>query len=172
MDPALVTRWVREDGTPLSRAVPTGERPCARSLLPRRRSADGLRMPAAPQPFSAIIDEIDEQTLFIRVEGDANESDLDQFFEIVQPLLEERAPARVLIDAARLRDSTLGFRFKLAVRMRANKPLIDRSAIFGLPRRQESVLRVLLRLSGRSNVRTFMWRHEAEVWLTSGDLGR
>ena len=115
-----------------------------------------------------MIDEIDERTLFIRVDGDADESDLDPFFQVVQPLLEERAPARVLIDAVRLGDSTLGFRLKLAMRMRANKPLIERSAIFGLPRRQHEMLRLLLRASWDANVRTFMWRHEAMSWLDSG----
>jgi hypothetical protein len=114
---------------------------------------------------SATIQELDERTLFLTVGGDAQEEDIDDFFDVFQPLVEERAPTRVLVDASRLGETTLRLRWRILQRVRANKPLIERSAIYGLSERLESLLWVVFTLSGRSNIRTFLWRHEAEAWL-------
>ena len=114
---------------------------------------------------SASIQELDKNTLLVVVGGDAREEDVDAFFETFQPLVEERAPARVLVDASRLGGTTLRLRWVLVRRLRANKLFVERSAIFGLSSRLETLLWIVFSLSGRSNIRTFMWRHEAEAWL-------
>jgi hypothetical protein len=119
---------------------------------------------------SASIREVDEHTLFVTVGGDAREEDIEPFFEIFQPLLEELTPVRVLVDATYLRDTTLAVRWGILKRIRANKPFIERSAIFGLTPRLEALLWIVFTLSGRSNIRTFLWRHEAEAWLRADPI--
>ncbi len=114
---------------------------------------------------SASIQEIDKNILFVVAGGDAREEDVDLFFETFQPLVEERTPARVLVDATRLGGTTLKLRWELVKRLRASKPFIERSAVFGLSPRLDTLLWIVFTLSRRSNIRTFMWRHEAEAWL-------
>jgi hypothetical protein len=125
-----------------------------------RPAVDGLY-----EHCSASIQELDENTLFVAVGGDAREEDVEPFFEIFQPLVMERNPVRVLVDASLLGETTLKLRWLLLGHLRANKPFIERSAIFGLSSRLETLLWIVFSLSGRSNIRTFMWRHEAEAWL-------
>ncbi len=114
---------------------------------------------------SAMIQELDERTLFLCVGGDAREEDVEPFFEVFQPLVEERTPALILVDATQLKDTTLKLRWEILKRIRANKPFIERSAIFGLSERLETLLWIVFSLSRRTNIRTFLWRHEAETWL-------
>jgi hypothetical protein len=114
---------------------------------------------------SASIRELDDHTIAVTVGGDAREEDVEPFFEIFQPLMEELAPVRVLVDGTYLRETTLRVRWEILKRLRANKPFIERSAIFGLTPRLETLLWIVFGLSGRSNIRTFLWRHEAKAWL-------
>lgn len=122
-------------------------------------------MDALYEHCSASIRELDERTLFVVVGEDAREEDVAPFFETFQPLLEERRPARVLVDASRIAETPLKLRWALLKRGFAHKPLIERSAIFGLPSKLETLLWVFLSLRRGSTVRTFLWRHEAEAWL-------
>jgi hypothetical protein len=125
---------------------------------------------ALHEHYSVSIQELDNGVLFLIVSGEVREEDIDPFFETFQPMLEERTPARILVDGSQLGETGRRVRWELVKRMRANKPLIDRTAIFGLPPRLETVLWILFSLSGRSNIRTFLWRHEAEAWLAGKPL--
>jgi hypothetical protein len=116
-----------------------------------------------------LIEEIAEGTLFVALAGDAKDPDFDEFFQKFQPLLEARAPAKVLIDATHLGASSLSLRWKLAMTMKQNRPYIRRSAVFGLSERLLTVVRIILRASGRNNVKSFAERSEAESWLVEGD---
>jgi hypothetical protein len=114
---------------------------------------------------SATIEELDERTLYLTIGGDAREEDIDELFDVFQPLVEERTPTRILVDASRLSETTLRVRWEVLKRLRGNKPFVERSAIFGLSERLEALLQIVLKLSGRTNIQTYMWRHEAEAWL-------
>ena len=127
-------------------------------------------MEALHDNYTVSIQELDDAVLFLTVGGAVREEDIDPFFETFQPLLEERTPARILVDASQLGETDKRVRWQLVKRMRANKPLIERTAIFGLSPRLETVLWILFSLSGRSNIRTFLWRHEAEAWLADKPL--
>ena len=70
--------------------------------------------------------------------------------------------------AGGLGKSSLNLRWKLAMRMKQNRGLIRRSAVFGLSERLTTVVRIILRASGRTNVRIFDTRDAAEKWLLDG----
>ena len=112
------------------------------------------------------IEAVGESTLFVSLRGDAKDSDLDRVFGVFQPALIERAPADVLIDATSVGDSSLSVRWKLAMRMKSNRPYIRRTAIYGVSAGCEAALRILLRAAGRDNIRIFASREEAEAWLS------
>ncbi len=151
---------MQPDPSPLSVEIPAGSGFGPTPVRPIRPAVEGLY-----EHCSASIRELDENTLFVIVGGDAREEDVDPFFETFQPLVVERNPARVLVDASRLGETTLKLRWRLLKHLRANKPFVERSAIFGLSPRLETLFWIVFSLSGRSNIRTFMWRHEAEAWL-------
>jgi hypothetical protein len=115
-----------------------------------------------------LIEETGEGSLFVKLAGDAKDPDFDEFFEKFQFLLEERAPATVLIDATSLGESSLSLRWKLAMRMKKNREFILRSAVFGLSDRISTVVRIILRASGRTNVKIFETRGDAESWVLDG----
>ena len=114
------------------------------------------------------IEETADGILLVNLAGDAKDPDFDEFFGKFQHLLEERAPATVSIDAGALGESSLNLRWKLAMRMKQNRGLIHRSAVFGLSERLTTVVRIILRASGRTNVRIFDTRDAAEKWLLDG----
>jgi hypothetical protein len=49
-----------------------------------------------------------------------------------------------------------------------SKSFIERTAIYGLSPKLEVLLWIVFSLSRRSNIRTFLWRHEAERWALEG----
>ena len=151
---------MQPDPSPLSLEIPAGSGFGPTPVRPIRPAVEGLY-----DHCSASIREIDENTLFVIVGDDAREEDVDPFFETFQPLVEQRSPARVLVDATRLGRTTLRLRWELVRQLRTTRPLIERSAIFGLSSKLETLLWILFTVSRRSNVRTFLWRHEAEAWL-------
>lgn len=90
--------------------------------------------------------------LVFRLVGEGDDSVLDDAFGSIQPLLEERAPVRVIIDARGFADLSMSARWKLAMRMKDNRPLIGHTFIFGLSDTMRVVARVIIRASGRTNV--------------------
>jgi len=116
------------------------------------------------------IRELADDVLLLTVGEETREEDLDAFFAALRPLLEARAPARVLVDASRFSGTPLRLRWQMWRRMRAERAWIGRTAVFGLSDRLETLLWVLPVPGRRRNVRTFLWRHEAEEWLADPSL--
>ena len=114
---------------------------------------------------SATIAELDEQTLYLAVGGDVREEDLEPFFDTFEPLVSERGPVRILVDATYLGETALSLRWQIMKRMSGLRSVVDRMAIFGLSPRLEILLWLAFTLRGREDVRTFLWRHEAESWV-------
>jgi hypothetical protein len=116
---------------------------------------------------SGKISQLDDQTLYLSVGGDVREGDLEPFFEALEPLVEKRSPARILIDATYLSETPLPLRWQILKRMRGLGSWVERMAIFGLSPRLEILLWILFTISRREDIRTFLWRHEAESWVES-----
>ena len=111
------------------------------------------------------IEELPSGILVTTVWGDGTRDDLEELFGAYQPLLESHAPVRTLTDVSQLGDVSWGARWTFAERMKQNRRLIWKSAVIGLSPRLEVVLRVVLRVSGRTDLRTFDSREAAEAWL-------
>ena len=77
----------------------------------------------------------------------------------------EGESGRLELDARGLGDLSLADRWKLSSRMRDNRRFIARSAVFGLGTAQRFMLKVILRASGRDDLRAFERRDDAETWL-------
>ncbi len=101
----------------------------------------------------------------VALQGDIEDADVDEFFDQFQPVMEELAPLRFLIDASGLGESSLSARWKLANRMKSNRRLIERSAVIGVSSQIQVVFRVILRASGRNNVKVCNSRAEALDYL-------
>jgi hypothetical protein len=114
---------------------------------------------------SASIQELDDQTLYLAVGGDVREEDLEPFFETFEPLVNARGPVRILVDATYLGETSLPLRWQILKRMRGLQNAVERMAIFGLSPKLEMLLWILFTLRRREDVRTFLWRHEAESWV-------
>lgn len=120
------------------------------------------------QHASGSIAALDAQTLFLSVGDDLREEDVDPFFEVLSPLVEERRPARMVVDATCLAATTLRLRWQILKRARRLRSRVERTAIYGLPPKLETLLWIVLALVRRRDVRTFLWRHEAEGWVLQG----
>jgi hypothetical protein len=114
---------------------------------------------------SASISELDDQTLFLAVGGDVREEDVEPFFEALREITQARRPARILVDATYFGETSLRLRWRIARRLRDIRGLVERTAIYGLPPKLEALLWLVFTLAGRSDVRTFLWRHEAQSWV-------
>ena len=113
------------------------------------------------------IEELPSGILVTTVWGEGTRDDLNALFDAYQPLLEAHAPVRTLTDVSGLGDVSWSARWAFAERMKENRRLIDKSAVIGLSPRLEVVLRVVLRVSRRTDLRTFDTRAAAEAWLLS-----
>jgi hypothetical protein len=89
----------------------------------------------------------------------------DAILDAIQPHLEAHAPARYLVDVSNVRDLSLSERWRLAERMKENRQFIHRTAVLGVNSFLRFPVQVILRVSGRDNVRLFSERPSAERWL-------
>lgn len=94
-----------------------------------------------------------------------SERDSDDVLDAIQPHLEANAPVRYLVDVTDVKELSLAERWRLAGRMKENRPLIKRSAVLGVRPVLRFPVQVILRVSGRDNVRLFADQREAEEWL-------
>ncbi len=101
---------------------------------------------------------------------DAPGAGVDEVLDAIQPHLEAHAPVRYLIDASDAPDPSLPERWKLSRRMAANRHLIEKSAVVGLAGPRLFIFNVLVRASGRRNLRAFADAETAGRWLR-GELG-
>ena len=109
---------------------------------------------------------MDSGVFFMRARA-SGASGLEEVLAMMQPHLEEHAPVLFLNDFSGVADLSLADRWKIASRMKDNRQFIRRSAMFGLAGPMHFAARVVLRASGRKDVRVFDSRQEAEAWLLS-----
>ena len=128
-------------------------------------SADAGCVDCLYEHSSASVLELNERTLLVRVGGDVRAEDIAPFFEALDGFLAERPGVRVLIDATYFGEAELGLRWHILRRLRTVWNRIDRTAIYGLSPKLEALLWLAFTLGRRTDVRTFLWRHEAEGWV-------
>lgn len=89
----------------------------------------------------------------------------DDVLDAIQPHLEDHAPVRYLVDVSGVDGLSLAERWRLAERMKENRRHIRKTAVLGVRPLLQFPVRVILRVSGRDNVRLFGDRAQAERWL-------
>lgn len=93
------------------------------------------------------------------------EATLEEVLDQINPHLEANAPVLYLLDGSTFPDLSLAERWGLAKRAQRNRALIKKSAIYAMPTRLRFALDVVIRVSGRDNLRAFPDRASAEAWL-------
>jgi hypothetical protein len=101
------------------------------------------------------------------VEGSAR-PEVDAILDRIQVHLEERAPVYYLVGFKGMEDLSLAERWRVAGRMRDNRKFITRSAVYGLSTKLQFAFRVIIRVSGRDDLRAFRTEDHARTWLEAG----
>lgn len=91
--------------------------------------------------------------------------DVDVILDMIQAHLERFAPVDYLVGLSGVEDLSLSERWRIAARMRTNRAFIRRSALYGLTKQLEFAFRVILRVSGRDDLRVFNSEQAAANWL-------
>lgn len=112
--------------------------------------------------------EIDDGVVVSTLWGEGDTPDVEEYVAALVPILQLRAPACILTDATDIEDLTMRARWVYAQRMTEHRRFLARSAVVGLSPRMDVVLRVLVRASGRSDLRVFYSRQDAMSWLRDG----
>lgn len=107
-----------------------------------------------------------DEIFYARLRNDVG-SGVDEVLGAIQPHLEAHAPVRYLVDVSEIPELGLDERWKLSSRMKANRALIHRTAVLGLSTARLFMFNVIVRASGRSNLRAFNDPVEARRWLQS-----
>lgn len=111
------------------------------------------------------IDVTEDGVVEVELRGDEATPETEKFFESWQKVIEERAPVKHLLHAGEVELKHLASRWDLARRMKDNRKLIEKSAIVGVAGAKKFVAQVVVKASGRDNVRIFSTRDEALAWL-------
>lgn len=112
--------------------------------------------------------EIDDGVVVSTLWGEGDTPDVEEYVAALVPILQLRAPACILTDATDIEDLTMRARWVYAQKMTEHRRFLARSAVVGLSPRMDVVLRVLVRASGRSDLRVFYSRQDAMAWLRDG----
>ena len=107
----------------------------------------------------------DDGVVCVSIAGDAEDQSVQGFLALWQEVIEAHAPCLHLLDASRLELNQLARRWELATRMKNNRALFKKSAVIGLSGPQRVVSHIVIKASGRDNVRIFGDRDEAIAWL-------
>jgi hypothetical protein len=121
-----------------------------------------LRIELTPRGIFHV--QVSEGSAAEAVGGDAR-PDVGAIMDEIQVHLIANAPVLYLVDLSAIGDLALSERWDLAGRMKQNRQYIARSALYGLSSQLEFAFRVIIRVSGRKDLRVFPGRAEAEAWL-------
>ncbi len=84
-------------------------------------------------------------------------------------MLKPIAPARSLMDASKIGDLSMSARWRFAQELKKNRTLVSRSAVYGLSPQLQTIMRILIRASGRTDLRGFPSESAALAWLRERD---
>ena len=97
--------------------------------------------------------------------GDQDVETLAEIFSRLRPVLEAEAPVLYLNDMRRIGESSLSTKWYAAQQLKANRPLIRRSAVFGASTGLVASAGAILRVAGRDDIKLFREQEEAVAWL-------
>ena len=115
------------------------------------------------------IEKTDSGVIHAKVMGSTSDDEIFRYMEVWQRVVEENAPCLHLLDAADIELNDLKSRWDLATRMKDNARLFAKSAVIGETGAKRWIGQVVVKTSGRKNVRFFDTAAEAEAWLISDD---
>ena len=107
---------------------------------------------------------------FVEGELDLASEQADVLFEQIRGVMEANAPVLHLFDGRNLTLDSLALRWKLAQHMKRQRPFIKKSAVVTESATTRTLASVVVRTSGRKNVRFFKSTEEAEQWLLDDEL--
>jgi hypothetical protein len=91
----------------------------------------------------------------------------DAVFARIRAIMAAHAPVRHLLDGRDITLDSLALRWKLAQHMGQQRAFIAKSAVVSGSTTTRTLASVVVRASGRTNVRFFKTMDEAEAWLLS-----
>ncbi|MCA9645800.1 MAG: STAS/SEC14 domain-containing protein, partial [Myxococcales bacterium] len=91
--------------------------------------------------------------------------ELLDFAERYVQVLQRYAPARVVSDLRQFVDAPLSARWEYANAIRHFRRHVRRAAMFGMQPRAEAIIRVILRVSRRTDLRVMSGPDEALEWV-------
>jgi hypothetical protein len=100
---------------------------------------------------------------------DIASEDADAFFDRIREVMKANAPVLHLLDGRDIAIESLALRWKLAQHMSKQSTFIKKSAIVSHSATTRILASVVVRTSGRKNVRFFKTMAEAEAWLIGDD---
>ncbi len=109
--------------------------------------------------------ETPEGILECTLRGDLDRDDLVPLFTFLDTYYQTHRDVLFLNDFSQVGDVTLAARWYAAQKVKANRPFIKRSAVFGWPATWRVLGDVFVRVSGRKDVRPFASRDEAVRFL-------
>ncbi|MGE0325122.1 MAG: STAS/SEC14 domain-containing protein [Polyangiaceae bacterium] len=90
---------------------------------------------------------------------------LMDFAERYAQVLQRHAPAHTVSDVRRFEDAPLSARWEYANAIRGFRKHVRRAAVFGMQPKAEAIIRVILRVSRRTDLRVVKNAEEALEWV-------
>ncbi|MCA9628457.1 MAG: STAS/SEC14 domain-containing protein [Myxococcales bacterium] len=90
---------------------------------------------------------------------------LGEFARLYAEILRRHAPARTVSDVRGFADAPLGARWEYANAIRGFRRHVRRAAVFGMQPRAEAIIRVIIRVSRRTDLRIVATADEALDWV-------
>lgn len=101
---------------------------------------------------NVIVEEHGPDLLVVRLRGEGDDTAVSEAFALSQPILEAKAPVKVIIDGRGFSGLSMSARWRLSMRIKENRALIARTFVYGLSDVMTFVARVIIRASGRDNI--------------------
>lgn len=107
----------------------------------------------------------DHQVLWLAYRTYPNSDDLADFARRYSDVLRRHAPARTVSDVNGFTDAPLGARWEYANAIRGFRRHVERAAVFGMQPKAEAIIRVIIRVSRRTDLRVVRSADEALQWV-------
>lgn len=107
----------------------------------------------------------ERNVLWLTYRAYPNAEQLSDFAKRYLEVLQRHAPARTVSDVRQFTDAPLGARWDYANAMRGFRRHVRRAAVFGMQPRAEAIIRVIIRVSRRTDLRVLRTPDEALAWV-------
>lgn len=107
----------------------------------------------------------DDGVLHVVADGVATAEDVESYGSRMLKVCEDNAPILHLLDVRHLDTTDLAARWKLSELMKKQREFIKKSAVVGVDGSKRMMAQVVVKVSGRKNVRFFDNEKDATAWL-------